>query len=82
MPWLLTRGLRVTGIDLSAEAAAEARQRCPGLEARVAAVRRLPFSAASFAMVFSGSTQDRLHLCQEAALSRSGGSAERPGPQP
>ena len=69
VPWLLSRGLRVSGIDLSAAVVAEALQRCPGLEARVAEVRRLPFSSASFAMVFSGSTLD--HFASATGIDRS-----------
>ena len=58
VPWLLASGANVTGIDVSPAIVAEAVARNPGLEAVVADVRSLPFSEASFDVVFSGSTLD------------------------
>jgi SAM-dependent methyltransferase len=57
-PWLLARGLPVTGIDVSPAMVTEAAARIPSLEAVVADVRSLPFADASFDVVFSGSTLD------------------------
>ena len=58
VPWLLASGTHVTGIDVAPAIVAEAVARNPGLEAVVADVRSLPFSEASFDVVFSGSTLD------------------------
>jgi len=58
VPWLLASGAHVTGIDVAPAIVAEAEARNPGLEAVVADVRSLPFAAASFDVVFSGSTLD------------------------
>lgn len=58
VPWLLASGANVTGIDVSPAIVAEAVARNPCLEAVVADVRSLPFSEASFDVVFSGSTLD------------------------
>lgn len=58
VPWFLANGAHVTGIDVAPAIVAEAVARNPGLEAVVADVRSLPFAAASFDVVFSGSTLD------------------------
>lgn len=55
---LLRSGLRVEGVDVSPLIVAEAMARNPGLEAREADVRRLPFPDGHFDGVFSGSTLD------------------------
>jgi SAM-dependent methyltransferase len=62
---LESRAEVVVGVDLAApvvEAAVAAR---PGLEGRVADVRRLPFEAASFDLVVSNSTLDHFHSVGE-----------------
>lgn len=58
VPWLLASGAHVTGIDVSPAIVEDAIARNPGLGAVVADVRSLPFAAASFDVVFSGSTLD------------------------
>lgn len=55
---LRSLGLNVAAIDLSPLIVAEALSRNPGLEARQVDVRRLPFTAGLFDLVFSGSTLD------------------------
>jgi SAM-dependent methyltransferase len=58
VPWLIERGVRVTGIDVAPAIVADAAARNAGLIAAVADVRSLPFADASFDVVFSGSTLD------------------------
>jgi SAM-dependent methyltransferase len=55
---LLASGILVTGIDVGPGIVAEAAARNAGLKAVVADVRSLPFTEASFDVVFSGSTLD------------------------
>jgi SAM-dependent methyltransferase len=57
-PELATRARRVVGVDLSHDVVAAARERHPGLDARVASVLSLPFVDASFDAVVSNSTLD------------------------
>jgi len=64
-PWLIASGANVTGIDVAPAIVAEAGGRNPGLEARVADVREMPFAEASFDMVFSGSTLDHFDSVAE-----------------
>lgn len=78
---LLASGIRVTGIDISPVIIAEAAAGNPGLEAAVADVRSLPFTDASFDVVFSGSTLDHFEsdadihaaLCELGRVLRPGG---------
>jgi SAM-dependent methyltransferase len=65
VPWLVSNGSHVTGIDVAPAIVAEAVARNPGLEAVVADVRSLPFAAASFDVVFSGSTLDHFETAAD-----------------
>ncbi len=64
---LLGAGLQVAGIDVSPLIVAEALARNPGLEARQADVRRLPFPEGHFDGVYSGSTLDHFETTTSIA---------------
>jgi SAM-dependent methyltransferase len=70
-PVLRSRGDRVVAVDISPEVVDGARERHPGLDAQVATITKLPFSAGSFDAVLSNSTLDHLATEEEvtAALS-------------
>ena len=64
---LSTKGFRTSGIDISPVVVAEALRRNPELHAQVADVRTLPFTDASFDVVYSGSTLDHFATVADIA---------------
>lgn len=67
-PLLLSRSTRVTGIDVAERIVAAAAAKYPGLEARCADIRALPFGAQGFDAVVSNSTLDHLSSIEEIGI--------------
>jgi SAM-dependent methyltransferase len=67
-PALRRRAERVTAVDLSEDVVQRVRERCAGIDARVADVLDLPFEAGAFDLVVSNSTLD--HFASRAQIGR------------
>lgn len=68
VPLLLARSRRVAGIDVAGQIVSSAASKHPGLDARCADVRSLPFRDAEFDAVVSNSTLDHLASIEEIGI--------------